>query len=636
MTYANHFAARTVGRSTTPQNQPLLGREGEMKRNRAGGHVFVIDAWDRFDRFLILGSDTPTFYADARETTLDNVEGVLAVLGLDGLRAVRRIVEISKGGRAPKNDPALYALALAASYGARAPKNEDSVSAARRNTRSTQVSATESLADRLVRNEDPSANMIRRAAFAALSDVARTASHLMQFVGFLETLRGWGQRPMKAVRLWLEGFDDDTLALQAVKYRTRNGWSMRDILRLAHPELPVTDNRRVLLEWIAHRHLTREEIQVHAARVRNSITNKGARTTGRTTARRHVVRPGMDVAVDAGSRFQVIDGFHRVQEAASAAEAARIVRCFGLPHECVPSEFLKSREVWDALLVDMPQNALVRNLNRMTSVGLLSSGSEAARHVAERLTDVDALRGARVHPFGILVALEVYRRGKGILGNLEWTPAGEVVDGLDAAFYASFAAVRPSGKRFMQCLDVSGSMTMNFLVGGWRKDKLGRATPVPGPVSAHVAAAAMAMVGMASERSCFVGGFTSGRGRKGEGFTPLPDVSPRRRLDDVVASISRLPFGNTDASLPIAYATANGIEVDAFVIYTDNETWDGKQHVTEALREYREKTGIQARLIAAGMTATDYSVVDPADPLQMNVVGFDANAPAVISDFVRG
>jgi len=36
------------------------------------------------------------------------------------------------------------------------------------------------------------------------------------------------------------------------------------------------------------------------------------------------------------------------------------------------------------------------------------------------------------------------------------------------------------------------------------------------------------------------------------------------------------------------------------------------------------------------MTATEFSVVDPCDSLQMNVVGFDAEAPAIIADFVRG
>ena len=36
------------------------------------------------------------------------------------------------------------------------------------------------------------------------------------------------------------------------------------------------------------------------------------------------------------------------------------------------------------------------------------------------------------------------------------------------------------------------------------------------------------------------------------------------------------------------------------------------------------------------MTATDYSVADPDDPGMLDVVGFDASCPTVISRFAKG
>ncbi len=627
MTYTTHFAARKAAAAATPQLSPIAGREAEMARNGAGGMVFAVGAFDRLRRFLILGSDTPTYYADGRTLTLDNIGAVLAALDEDGLRVVSEIVSVSDSGRAPRNDPALYALALAASYGARG-------------TVGTSVPPSAPLADRLVRNGAAAAAEVRRAAFEALPRVARTGTHLMQFVGFLESLRGWGRGPRGAVARWLGSLDDEKLALQAVKYRQRNGWTMRDILRLAHPEV-TGDARRALVDWIAHRALTAEDMLAHEARLEAA---RGGRA-GRATPRRHEVRPASEVVADARSRFRLVDGYHLAQEASSAAQVARVIRSHGIPHECVPSEFLKDKAVWDALLDGMPPNALVRNLNRMTACGLLVQGSAASRLVADRLTDETVLRKARVHPFKLLVALRVYQSGHGLLGDLAWTPAGDVVDALDAGFYAAFGLVRPTGKRFMLGLDVSGSMGTSFLAGAWKGGR-----PIPGPVSARTASAAMAMVTMAAERSCFVGGFTAPSGHSGlprgfraaktpigdfDGFSPL-DVTPRRRLDDIVRAVSGLPFGGTDAALPIAYATEKGLDVDAFVIYTDNETWAGKEHVTEALRRYRDRTGIPARLVAVGMTATEFSVVDPTDPLQLNVVGFDGDAPSLISDFVSG
>jgi 60 kDa SS-A/Ro ribonucleoprotein len=106
-------------------------------------------------------------------------------------------------------------------------------------------------------------------------------------------------------------------------------------------------------------------------------------------------------------------------------------------------------------------------------------------------------------------------------------------------------------------------------------------------------------------------------------------------LNDAVKSTARMNFGRTDCALPMIYALENKIEVDAFIVYTDNETWHGTVHPFQALQQYRDKTGIPAKLIVVGMTATNFSIADPNDAGMLDVVGFDSSAPAIISDFVR-
>ncbi len=75
---------------------------------------------------------------------------------------------------------------------------------------------------------------------------------------------------------------------------------------------------------------------------------------------------------------------------------------------------------------------------------------------------------------------------------------------------------------------------------------------------------------------------------------------------------------------------------DAFVVYTDNETYQGQEHAHQALKRYRERMGIDAKLIVVGMTATNFTIADPSDPGMLDVVGFDASAPELISSFIRG
>ena len=114
------------------------------------------------------------------------------------------------------------------------------------------------------------------------------------------------------------------------------------------------------------------------------------------------------------------------------------------------------------------------------------------------------------------------------------------------------------------------------------------------------------------------------------------DISPRRRLDDALAAVDAMDFGGTDCALPMLYAIKQELEVEPFVVYTDNETWAGEVHPYQALQRYRERSGIDARLIVVGMTSTGFSIADPDDPGMLDVVGFDAAVPNLISEFSRG
>jgi 60 kDa SS-A/Ro ribonucleoprotein len=73
--------------------------------------------------------------------------------------------------------------------------------------------------------------------------------------------------------------------------------------------------------------------------------------------------------------------------------------------------------------------------------------------------------------------------------------------------------------------------------------------------------------------------------------------------------------------------------VDVFAIYTDSETWAGKIHPAQALRQYREQMGIPAKLVVVGMVSNGFTIADPNDAGMMDVVGFDTATPQVMRDF---
>lgn len=536
-----------LSRSQTPQSEAIAGREAEQIQNNAGGFVFPVDEWVMLDRFLILGSEGGSYYATQQKLTRDNAKNVEKAILADGLRVVNRVVEISDSGRAAKNDPALFVLAMCASC------------------------------------QDVN---VRRAALDALPKVARIGTHLFHFCAFVVGLRGYGRALVRALRKWYLDRPVERVALDVVKYRQRDGWSHRDVLRLAHPKTNDAA-RRAVIDWAVHG----------------------------------------DAALETEAQPAVMRNAVALMKTDDAKLAADLVRLHNLPRECVQTELLNDPRVWGALLVDMPITAMIRGLGKMSQVGILQPLSDEARYVADVLANGETIRKARIHPISLLMALRTYAQGHGMRGNLTWTPVPTVIDALDSAFYMAFDNIVPTGKRILLALDVSGSMGMGQVAGT--------------PLTPREAAAAMAMVIAKTEANWHIVGFTSGggfisggRGWGGTSITPLA-ITPRQRLDDIVEYTEGLPFGGTDCALPMIYAEQNKLEVDAVVVLTDSETWAGSIHPTQALANYRKHMGIQTKQVICGMVANQFSVADPADAGQMDVVGFDTAAPQVIADFIR-
>jgi 60 kDa SS-A/Ro ribonucleoprotein len=110
---------------------------------------------------------------------------------------------------------------------------------------------------------------------------------------------------------------------------------------------------------------------------------------------------------------------------------------------------------------------------------------------------------------------------------------------------------------------------------------------------------------------------------------------PTMTIDDALKLVE-MPFSSTDCALPMVRALENREQVDAFVIYTDSETYMGKIHPQAALEEYRRTMGINAKLIVVGMTSNCLTIADPKDLNTLNLAGFDTATPRLINDFISG
>jgi 60 kDa SS-A/Ro ribonucleoprotein len=434
-------------------------------------------------------------------------------------------------------------------------------------------------------------SLASRAAFANFTQIVRPFTDMSHFITYMRKpkLRGWGNGMMKGVARWYNEMPVEKLAQQVIKYQTRDGVSQRDAYDLCHPARwqqpdPV---RRAVFNFIVDGRLPEGSLAEHPA-----------------------LRP--------------LIGFGKIRsEGVTSADAARLIQEYGLPIEAVPNE-LKGFEVYDSILQGVLRGEsgntltwLVRNLGNLAKHDVLSqSRPDTVAEICGVLQNEEALKKARIHPVSLMKALLTYSQGHGDKGKGEWNVISRVVDSLDAGFYKAFHYVAPSNKRVMLAVDVSGSMWQSRMGEGFSK------------LSTHQAAGVMALAVANSEPNWSAVKFDRSRS------TRALNISPRQRLDDVVRAIGNEKGNATDLADPMRYARENRIPVDAFVLFTDYETWSGSRHGHEELYAYRRDMKIPAKVVNVAMTPNSYSMSPPGDPGFLEVTGFDAILPQVISSFL--
>lgn len=555
----------------TPQSQPIPGENQVL--NNAGGYVWEIDDFGRLRRFLVLGSTGNAFITRDAKNRMEEQRRMY------GRRMATYYVEEDEF---TKQNAECVGSCLAADQ----KRTVDMiVEVSDKGLGITNTPALFALAMACSPDFVKSAND-RRYAFSQLSKVARIGTHVFEFAGFLEQFRGWGTLAREYVGDWYNDMPAGKLAYQAVKYQQRDGWSHLDLLRLAHPK-PQDNLHDTIYGWIAGK---------------NGLE-------------------GDTIPSD----LAIIEAFEQSKKAETAKEVVRLIEEYGLPREAIMTQWLNDRDVWDALLRSgkgMPLTAMIRNLGKMTSIGLLSGNlDDTTKFVVNRLGDTDHIHKSRVHPMAILLAMSTYEMGHGVRGSLSWEPVGRIVDALDQAFYSAFANVEPTGLNILLGIDHSGSM--QAAVSGTL-------------MHCSEAAVAMALVTANVEPNYEIMAYSSKQFHRGNKYMTGVPITPNMRLTDALRTfVNSMEWGGTDCGLPFTWAKERrGVTFDAILNYTDSETWAGNKHPYQELEDYRRQHG-PTKTALIGMVANHATINKPNDPLCLEIVGFDSSAPQALEAFLR-
>ncbi|CAJ0576317.1 unnamed protein product, partial [Mesorhabditis spiculigera] len=563
--------------------------------NSAGGFVFQVSDETRVRRYLIMGTTGGTFYISEKELAIENLADLMRIIDQgEAAMVLREIKEISLGGRNPKQEPVMFALALCAKY----------------RIGHLHSSGLGSEAAKLYANY---LKAMHAAALELLQSVCRIPTHLFMFVDFAQKVAkhsgipkgstGWGRAFRKAICDWYAAKSPRQMAMAVTKYGKRGGWSHRDLFRLAHPTLNYSADDDQFLE--------REQIYHFIVKGELAPRKRTFAQAELDLLEQKPTEKQLD-SEEKSEALNLIETYKSLNKDSAEQDVVVAIKQKGLVREHIPPELLNSVPIWKALLDDMPMTALIRNLAKMTAINVIDADN--VQLVCGQITNQEAIYKSRIHPMQILVAHHMYRSGKGDKGKLTWGPKVEIVAALEKAFYTSFKNVEPTGKRYCFAFDVSGSMCQSVLGT---------------TITAREASVAMGMIGLRTEQNAETVAFCDA----------LEEIPWKKewKLDETCDYFNKLRFGATDCALPMVWAKEQKKKFDVFVVFTDNETYYGKIHPHDALCEYREASGIHdARLAVMGMCANQFTIADPDDAGMMDFQGFDPCFPQMLADFALG
>ncbi|MEP3891053.1 MAG: RNA-binding protein [Hellea sp.] len=252
------------------------------------------------------------------------------------------------------------------------------------------------------------------------------------------------------------------------------------------------------------------------------------------------------------------------------------------------------------------------NLNTFARHGVFERRS-AVKAIAKRLTDVDAIRRAKVFPYQIMAAY---------MASQKSDLPREITQALKEALEISLENVPSFDGNVVVCPDVSGSMSWS--VSGYRAGSTSavRCIDVAGLMASVVL-------------------------RNSDAATVLPfevciaDVKLNAK-DDVLTNTGKLSAiggGGTNCAAPLVHLNRRKAKVDLLIIVSDNESWAGVQagRSTAMMGEWeRLKTrNPKARMVCIDITPnTTTQAVSREDIL--NIGGFSDRVFDVIGRFANG
>lgn len=523
-------------RRKTPQNKAIPGKEKQMIQAACGGYLFKEDDIQTVRRMLVLGTTDNSFYVGKEELTEVFMGKLLSVAKTHPSLLAEEIVKASDGNTMCRPAPILALILLG-------------------------MAETKEASEKF---------------HEIFPKVIRTWSHFCEWLSYTRKLRGFGHSIRKAGTDWINGRSADNLTYQMLKYGNRNGYAVRDILRLFHVKPKTTDHDELF----------------------------------------HYMVKGPKPEFKYEGNLSMIGAYEALKNKQVSGVGA--IQNGGLTHEMVTGVTKMDAETWRALAVQMPIGALMRNLGSL-SANIPDHNDSVFALIAEKITSPEILLKGRISPADVAKALYTYRQGCGIRGSLAWNVHPKILNALQTALNITMNKAEINFNQDLKYaiwMDTSGSMNVNAQNH---------------PMSCKQIEFLMAKVVSNRVSNCTLNTFTD-NAMKVEDANIIKNIES---FDDVLRATVRFSSGGTDCSVPFLHMTKNKTHADVVIMFTDSESWAGaKGHTSQLLAQYRKEVNPDVKVVYVTLAPnTGYTLMEPEDRNSLNIAGFNSDVIKAIADF---
>ncbi|MGF7396248.1 TROVE domain-containing protein (plasmid) [Thermoanaerobacterium thermosaccharolyticum] len=380
--------------------------------------------------------------------------------------------------------------------------------------------------------------------FARIFDnVVLIPSDLQDFMVILEGQgRGQGGR---AVKRQVARFLNNISEYWAIKYNGRGrGYSLGDIVKTVHPK-PINDKQKAIFAYLVGKEYDKIQLPQIAA-------------------------------------------YEALKKTTDTKEQIALIQEGRLPHEVVTGVIKPDKEIWNAILQQMPIFALLRNLNTLDRAGILD---ENRNYITSILNDPERLAKSKILPFRFVTAFHQVEKA--------W-----IKDVLRQAVEMTFDNLPEIYGKTAVFLDVSGSMEGDYLRIG-------------------------SVFALALYKK------TNGQGIFWTFDTRVYDPKPSM-YDSILSQAEKIEArGGTDTGAPVEKLRKDNIYVDNIIIITDEQQNTGSPFYKE-LEKYRRSINPNTKAFVIDIAPYRSSMVPPTDKNTHYIYGWSETVLHYIAMSIKG